>query len=220
MKSLKKLKILIIFCLIIFIPLVVVSFADNYYSDRTTMYIGKQIELASTRTFQEVINKNILNEIDANSLVSITYNDVNSVSTVIINTKLVNQILDDAHLVVSEVFSDHLEEYFLDLEIPLGTLISKSIFSGMGPTIKIPITPVGSYEIDILTNTTPYGINNSLIELYLSIEVDIEALIPLQKTSFPSATKIVILSQLIQGEVPKYYYSSNGDESFPYIPDN
>ncbi len=220
LKKLQKIKVLVIVCLIIFIPLIIVSFADNYYSDRTTMYIGKQIELASTKTLQEVINRNVLNEVNSNELVNINYSDTSNISSVIINTKLVNNILNDAYSVMDEVFNNHLEEYFVDLEIPLGTLVSKSIFSGMGPNIKIPITPVGSYKLDILTNTISYGINNSLIELYLKINVDIEALIPLQKEKFPTETKIIILSQVIQGEVPKYYYSSNGDASFPYIPDN
>ena len=220
LKKLKKIKVLVIVCLIIFIPLIIVSFADNYYSDRTTMYIGKQIELASTKTLQEVINRNVLNEVNSNELVNINYSDTSNISSVIINTKLVNNILNDAYSVIDEVFNNHLEEYFVDLEIPLGTLVSKSIFSGMGPNIRIPITPVGSYKLDILTNTISYGINNSLIELYLKINVDIEALIPLQKEKFPTETKIIILSQVIQGEVPKYYYSSNGDASFPYIPDN
>jgi sporulation protein YunB len=220
LKKLKKIKILVIVCLIIFIPLIIVSFADNYYSDRTTMYIGKQIELASTKTLQEVINRNVLNEVNSNELVNINYSDTSNISSVIINTKLVNNILNDAYNVMDEVFNNHLEEYFVDLEIPLGTLVSKSIFSGMGPNIRIPITPVGSYKLDILTNTISYGINNSLIEIYLKINMDIEALIPLQKEKFPTETKIIILSQVIQGEVPKYYYSSNGDASFPYIPDN
>ena len=220
LKKLKKIKILVIICLMIFIPLIIISSADNYYSERTNMYIGKQISLSSTKTFQEIINKNILNQIDSNSLVTISYSDTSNISSVIINTKLVNNILNDAYTVIDEVFSNHLEDYFVDLEIPLGTLISKSIFSGVGPNIKIPITPVGSYKLDILTNTVSYGINNSLIELYLKVEVDIEALIPLQKQKYPTETKIIILSQVIQGEVPKYYYSSNGDASFPYIPDN
>lgn len=217
--SFKKIRFLVLMILIIIIPLIIVIFADNYYSDRTTMYIGKQIELASTRTFQEVINQNLLNSIEGSSLVSINYNNDYSVSSVIINTPLVNTILNDAYQVIEEVFMQHLDEYFLDLEIPLGTLISKSIFSGLGPKIKIPITPVGSYKLDVLTNTFAYGINNSLVEIYLSIKVDIEALIPLQKTKFPNETKIVIFSQVIQGAVPKYYYSSSSNGSFPYIPE-
>ena len=211
---------LFLLTIIVIIPAIIIIIADNYYSDRTTMYIGKQIEMSSTRMFQSVVHKNVLNNVDTNQLVSITYNEISNVSSVIINTKLVNQILLDANIVLSQIFYEHLDEYFVDLEIPIGTMFSKSLFAGMGPCIKIPIEPIGSYKVDTLTNTIPYGINNSLIELYLSIDVDIEALIPLQKTKFPSSTKIIILSQLIQGEIPKYYYSSNSGESFPYIPDN
>ncbi len=216
----KKIKFLILICFIIIIPVTFISFADNYYSDKTTMYIGKQIELASTQTFKEVINHNVLSKLDSEKLVNIHYNSNMQISSVIINTKMVNQILSDAHIVIDNIFKAHLEEYFQDLEIPIGTLISKSIFSNLGPVIKIPITPVGAYHLDILTTTTPYGINNSLIEVFLDINVDIEALIPLQKKSFPCNTKIVILSQVIQGEIPKYYYSSGNEGSFPYIPDN
>lgn len=211
---------LFLLTIIVIFPTTIIIIADNYYSDRTTMYIGKQIEMSSTRMFQSVVHKNVLNNVDVKELVYINYNEISNVSSVIINTKLVNQILLDANIVLSQIFYEHLDEYFVDLEIPIGTMFSKSLFAGMGPSIKIPITPVGSYKVDILTNTVPYGINNSLIELYLSIDVDIEALIPLQKTKFPSSTKIIILSQLIQGEIPKYYYSSNSGESFPYIPDN
>ena len=112
---LKKIRLILILLVIFIIPIIVVVFADNYYSDRTTMYIGKQIELTSTRMFQEVISNNVLNDIDINNLVYVHYNETASVSNVIINTKLVNQILLDANIVLSEIFYDHLEEYFVDL---------------------------------------------------------------------------------------------------------
>ena len=71
--------------IIVIIPAIIIIIADNYYSDRTTMYIGKQIEMSSTRMFQSVVHKNVLNNVDTNQLVSITYNDISNVSSVIIN---------------------------------------------------------------------------------------------------------------------------------------
>ena len=118
----KKIKILVFTCLIIFIPLIIVSFADNYYSDRTTMYIGKQIELASTKTLQEVINGNILNEVNSSDLVSISYSDTSNISSVIINTKLINNILKDAYSVMDEVFNNHLKEYFVEDKMVLSVV--------------------------------------------------------------------------------------------------
>ena len=81
---------LFLLTIIVIIPAIIIIIADNYYSDRTTMYIGKQIELASTKTLQEVINRNVLNEVNSNELVNINYSDTSNISSVIINTKLVN----------------------------------------------------------------------------------------------------------------------------------
>ena len=70
----KRLKILFLLIIIVIIPTIIIIMADNYYSDRTTMYIGKQIEMSSTRMFQSVVHQNVLNNVDINSLVNINYN--------------------------------------------------------------------------------------------------------------------------------------------------
>ena len=118
---------LFLLTIIVIIPTTIIIIADNYYSDRTTMYIGKQIEMSSTRMFQSVVHKNVLNNVDVKELVYINYNEISNVSSVIINTKLVNQILLDANIVLSQIFYEHLDEYFVDLEIKNNSLAFKSI---------------------------------------------------------------------------------------------
>ena len=74
------------------------------------------------------------------------------------------------------------------------------------------------YSADVYTDISTFGINNSLIEVYLNIVIDIVALIPLQHQTIRTETKIYLISQVVQGTVPNYYYG-NG-VNVDYIPDN
>ena len=66
--------------------------------------------------------------------------------------------------------------------------------------------PVSSYKTDIYTNLIDYGINNSLFELYLKINIKIETIIPLKTSQIDYNTNLLLSSIVIQGEVPYYYY--------------
>ena len=111
-----------------------------------------------------------------------------------------------------------LEKELSELSLPLGMLISNSLIASSGPHIKIKIKPIGAYSADVYTDISTFGINNSLIEVYLNIVIDIVALIPLQHQTIRTETKIYLISQVVQGTVPNYYYG-NG-VNVDYIPDN
>ena len=55
-----------------------------------------------------------------------------------------------------------------------------------------------------------YGINNALFELYLKVDIEVDTVIPLRKDEINFTTNILLASQIIQGEIPYYYYSGNG----------
>lgn len=62
-----------------------------------------------------------------------------------------------------------------------------------------------------------FGINNALFEIYLSVFIEIDTIIPLNKNHIVFATNILLVSQIIQGEVPYYYYSGDGTiEALPH----
>ncbi len=220
MNTIKKVKLIVILLVVLVLPVIAFSIADNYFSDRTNMYIEKRVQTFSTIVLNEAINEGVLNNIEMSEIMTINYKQETSVSTVILNTKMINQIINDTIKIVDNIVNNHLDKHFPPLEIPLGTLISKAILANKGPDVVIPIIPIVAYSTDVLTNTTEYGINNCLFEVYIYIKMEIEALVPLQKQTIMTENKIILVSELLQGEVPRYYYSSGGVPSFPYIPND
>lgn len=209
----------IIFILILIISFAIVAnFTDNYFSETTSVYISKQADNLASNAVKDIITKTVVPKINMQEILTIKYNQ-NKVESVIVNTKIVNEIMGDASELVDELLNtEYLEKELSELSLPLGMLISNSLFASSGPHIKIRIKPIGAYSADVYTDISTFGINNSLIEVYLNIVIDIVALIPLQYQTIRTETKIYLISQVVQGTVPNYYYG-NG-VNVDYIPDN
>ena len=94
---------------------------------------------------------------------------------VYVNTIIANKLL----ALVSNLISDSLANGQLDeklgtVDIPLGQLCSRSLFANLGPNIKIETSPMYSYTTDIYTEAKEYGINNTLIEVYILATINVE----------------------------------------------
>lgn len=210
---------MLIILLIFLIPATLIKTTDNYFSERTSMYIIKQADNMTSNAIKDILKTVVVPKIDMDKIILFKYKEDETIDSVIINTKIVNEIMGDASELVDELLSDKfLDNALHELVLPIGYVISPTLFASKGPKIKIDIRPIGAYNADVYTNVSAYGINNSLIEVYLSIKIDIEALIPLQTKNFVSETKIYLVSQIIQGKIPNYYYGN--DANINYIPDN
>ena len=115
---------------------------------------------------------------------------------------------------VSNLISDSLnngqiEERLGMVEIPLGQLCSRALFANVGPNIKIETSPMSSYTTDLFTETSEFGINNTLLEVYIKATISIEAFIPLKSQNITLETKIYLISEVLQGSIPIYYFSGN-----------
>lgn len=209
----KKILICLIICFLII--LIIIKILDNYYSEKTKEYIYVQTKEVIQKNLTQTINKGIINYLDSDELLDINYNADTNVSDVIINTKIINNILTNTASLLEKSFQED-SEYIL--EIPIGTLISENLLAGKGKIIKIPIVQKGSFITDILTDTKEFGINSYQVDLYLNINFNYLAIIPFNQNTLNIDYKFLLGSFVIMGEVPNYYYASSTDKSFPYIP--
>ena len=120
-----------------------------------------------------------------------------------VNNTIKNNIYDEEH--------DELQE----LEIPLGIIISDTLFVNSGPMLKVEMYPVGSFSSDIVTNIEEYGINNTLLTISIKIDIMFDTIIPLNKQTINVNCEVPILVQIIQGEVPTYYYQNKDSQYLP-----
>lgn len=210
----KKVIIIVISILLVFFMFIKV--VDTYYSETTRKYIYNETKNLVSNNINSLISKSISPYLEE-ELVYINYQD-KVVSNVIINTPLYNKILKNIHNELNKIFDNNMNNYFNDLNIPIGSLISKNLFAGRGMNIKIPVIPIGSYSADLKTKSKSIGINTSVIEVVVEVIFNIETIVPLNKQTNTIQNEFLLSSIVIQGEVPNYYYASDSNESFPYVP--
>lgn len=214
----RKIKLLLISLFIVFIPFFVIAVLDNYYSDRARTIIRQKVSNATSFIFSSGLK---ISAYDYNIEELLIYHkdDSQNVVSVLINTKVVNQIIEETSEKVSELINDGIiEAEIMKIEVPLGSLIFRSIFATCGPTITINPLPISSYSVDILTNNVPFGINNTLFQMNLKISIELETIIPLKSDIFTAETVFPIITQVINGSVPRYYYY--GNDGNKYIPED
>lgn len=205
----KKIKLLIIFMLLILIPLLSIKAVDNYFSERTNEFLEQAVAFAASDIFSSASLEVAALSSEENFL-KYKYDSSNNITGVYVDTIVVNKIL----ALVSNLISDSLnngqiEERLGMVEIPLGQLCSKALFANMGPNIKIETSPMSSYTTDLFTETSEFGINNTLLEVYIKATISIEAFIPLKSQNITLETKIYLISEVLQGSIPIYYFSGN-----------
>ncbi|MBP3503631.1 MAG: sporulation protein YunB [Bacilli bacterium] len=205
----KKIKFIIIFMLLILIPLSCIKAIDNYFSERTNEFLEQAVTLAASDIFSSASLEVAALSSEENFL-KYKYDSSNNITGVYVDTIVVNKIL----ALVSNLISDSLnngqiEERLGMVEIPLGQLCSQALFANVGPNIKIETSPMSSYTTDLFTETSEFGINNTLLEVYIKATISIEAFIPLKSQNITLETKIYLISEVLQGSIPIYYFSGN-----------
>ena len=86
--------------------------------------------------------------------------------------------------------------------IPIGALSNQGLFTSMGPKIPVQIYFVDNVFTEIKTKVTDYGINNALIEIYLSINLTYEIVSPFVREQVTLNYNLPIDQKIITGVVP------------------
>lgn len=211
-------KKLIIILLVILIPISILVVIDNYFSERSRIYVEKEVITVISNSLTISLEKPIQDSLFSSPMLLYQYDKNEVIKGIYIDSNVVNQILINVNQSLKEALDKGvLEKEITNIEIPLGSLISKSVFANVGPNVPIKILPISFYKTDIVTNMKPYGINNVLFEVYLNIKIEVDTIIPLRKDEINFSTNILLVSQLLQGEVPYYYYSGDGTiEALPH----
>ena len=201
-------KFLLLF-FIFLIPILLLTMIDNYFSKKSDLYIEKEVTTIISDILAESIEKNnVLNDTD--NILNYKYNTDGKISSIYIDSTKTSKIISSMNLTLSKLLRDGtIEESVKDINMPLGMLVSRALFTTLGPDIKIEVLPVSSYQTDIYTNLVDYG-NNSLFELYLKVNIKVETIIPLKTSQIDYNTNLLLSSIVIQGEVPYYYYMGEG----------
>lgn len=211
MKKIIAYVFILLLCLFIFLS---IQFVNGYFSDRVNTYIENKGTVYTQNYLEQALRESVVNNIDIDSMYYIHKNE-DEVKQVLINTSQINLILQKVNETLDNAIVKLDDEV---LSLPLGIILGETIFSSIGPNIELKVYPVGSYTCDVLSSIQEYGINNSLFEIYIQVIIKIETIIPLRSSVQEVECHIPLVMQILQGDVPRYYY--NTDNLVPDVYDN
>lgn len=150
-----------------------------------------------------VINKNNDGEI-----LYVDYNLDQAYLVLDIVTKKLDSLINDLENGQVENLDDaNIEnsKYGLVMKIPMFIASDYALMANMGPTIYLKINFTGSILTNIKSKITNYGMNNALVELYVTIKINEELMAPVVNKTLNIEYDVLIASQVINGRIPEYY---------------
>lgn len=210
------------FLLVIIITVILLSFLFiHYYNKRISNKIISIAQIKINEYSNDIImdsfNKQVLDEHEINNIIKISKNKSDEIIAVDFDLKKaylvsmnVSKNIRDS---LNNLEKQNLKEEFLDyyqkdgfvLLLPIG-LASKNIyFSNLGPRIPVRIKFVGNLTTGLQTKIKEYGVNNSLIEVYLKVSLNEEIIVPYSSKKINNSCEILLSSQVIEGIVPSIY---------------
>ncbi len=200
-KLIKRIKqiivVMIIICMLIFVFIGFVKIAR----DRVVAYTKQKAINQAMKSISEIIDDKFINSLELNNII----NDNNENKT-FINTTEINKIIKLANNILSESINEaNVEKLF----IPIGVLVNETLYNESGLGFYVKSKPISSYTADISVEVNDYGINNSMISIYLIIKVNVEILFPLNEESEFIESKIPLTMVIVEGDVPEGIIYSN-----------
>lgn len=101
-----------------------------------------------------------------------------------------------------------------DIGIPIGSLFLPELFSGKGPSIPVHILSIRNSDASFTSNFCQAGINQTLHQLIMEVDVDAAVLVLGETSTFSVSTQIVVAETVIVGEVPNTFIQA-GSNSLP-----
>ena len=88
------------------------------------------------------------------------------------------------------------------IDVPLGTLLGGSFFTGRGPFLPVTIHTGGTVITTLSDEFTAAGINQTKHSVYLELQVMMTAALPMERTDVDLETRFLLCESVLVGEVP------------------
>ncbi len=212
-------KILVIFGLILFLT----SFLLHLYSDNISSKIvivsKKKITKFTENFLSNNIGYGILNNKNLENIMIINKNKNGEILYIDYNLDKAYEALQVITDVLYQNINDlengnfkniHDNDFFsinnnLALKLPFFVGSNSPLFSSLGPKIYVKVSLIGAVLTNINSKITSYGMNNALVELYVTIQITENLMTPVIEEDITFTYDVLVASKVINGRVPEIY---------------
>lgn len=203
----KKITIYIISILIILIIIYTYLYKNlNYYY---LNYSENEASRIIISTISEAIDDKILKITKEDNLYTFIRNKNGDIEMIDYNSYVMNTFLKDiTNNIINALTEKEKSTNKTAFYIPMGSIFQNPILASRGPKIPVKMELIGSVITGIDSKIKEYGINNSLIEIYIHIEVKEKLILPVSEKEIKIVNDIPISYRIIKGQIPSYYGGS------------
>lgn len=218
-----KIKLVDKIIILLIVILLLSYFMIKMFTIKSESFLFEYAKKESIQLSTILINKALYevtynNNYDGFMKINKTNNDMFDIS---LDNKKVNELLFLVNENILENISnlengnyDYLDVDYLDkssfiFNVPIGVIYDIPILIGIGPKIPFKIDIIGNTNNSVYTNIKAYGINNSIIEVILNINMNIQVILPFTSKEIIINKDIPLDTKIIEGKVPTYYGGLN-----------
>ena len=166
------------------------------------------VTLAISRVVAEKLRAG---ELDYDRLIRLEKDESGAVTAAYANMGEISLIRSE---IVRAVVAEVLDRDRVELRLPLGNLLGISLLSGSGPGLRLRILAVESIQADLSSRFTAAGINQTLHQIRVELQVSVRVLVPGGFTSGTVSACLPVAETLIVGRVPDSYTYFEGGEDW------
>jgi len=222
-------RLLIIIIVVIILAFFVIIWLNNKVMPLYMNYSESEMKRLVTTVINKSVGEELTNQFDTNELFiikssneKITMVDFDPVIVNRVMSSVSNIVYDNLKL-ISEKNKETLEKFNVSesiFYIPTGVIFDSVLLNNLGPKIPLNLELISSVNPDIKTKVTEYGINNSLIEVYIQVNASVKMVLPSYSKEMEIVVVVPLCVKLIQGDVPEYYQGGLGFGSSLFFSEN
>ena len=210
-------KIFILFLLIIIISIFIITILQKKVMPTYLNYAEGEMESLIVSIINKSVSETFANEFKEQELFLIKKDETKTIivdfDPIILN-KIMGTISNNIYDLLKKISAkdrEVLEEYHVDeniFYIPTGVIFNSLLLSNLGPKIPIKMELVSMVNPTIETKVSEYGINNSLVEIFIRVISHVRMILPTISKTIEVSVLVPISVSIIQGNIPEYYFGS------------
>ncbi len=218
-KLTKKDTILIVAFLVLLIVSLIFKYINTKIVPPLEVYAENEVKKISSLIISDAVESISFSEEETMSFFNTLTNKNDEVISVDFNTAKINKSLVKLNKAVYKDLKSFengrykLEDTEIETEdliykIPLGYITGNYTLSNIGPKVPLKAKVIGSIVSNIKTEVSSYGINNSLLKVYIDVTVNMRFMLPLISKDVLVNNSIPLVVKIIQGKIPNVYGGS------------
>ncbi len=187
--------------------LVVFFLLLGYFQSRTLPQLCKlaqaQVQSAASAMISEAISQQIADgSLSYSKVICFEKDAQGRITALKTNMQEINRL---KAAILKRINSQILSLEPSEVGVPLGNILFPELFGGTGPIIPVKVLTLRSSGADFTSHFTQAGINQTLHQLHMRVQVSGKLLILGNVLSFSASNDVMVAETVIVGEVPQTF---------------